>query len=138
MSLALLPLLNVELVDRIHDYIPADADDIEWETLYGWTTIYQTKHYITYGGGPEGGYVYFFRERQAGWYRWSRDWMQEPKYELITTGQIAIRHSEDEDENIAILPPDWEEQGYGEDDDIMIMDSFFMEQEAEIPYTNGR
>ena len=59
MSLALLPLLNVELIDRIYDYIPADADDIEWETLYGWITIYQTKHYITYGGGPEGGYVYW-------------------------------------------------------------------------------
>ena len=64
--------------------------------------------------------------------------MQEPKYELITSGQVAIRHSEDEDEQIAILPPDWEERGYGNDDDIMIMDSYFMEQEAEIPYTNGR
>ena len=67
MSLALLPLLNVELIDRIHDYIPADVDEMEWETLYGWTTIYQTKHYITYGGGPEGGYVYFFESvRQGG------------------------------------------------------------------------
>ena len=67
MSLALLPLLNVELIDRIHDYIPADVDEIEWETLYGWTVIYQTKHYITYGGGPEGGYVYFLMSvRQGG------------------------------------------------------------------------
>ena len=67
MSLALLPLLNVELIDRIHDYIPADVDEIEWETLYGWTMIYQTKHYLTYGGGPEGGYVYFLGSvRQGG------------------------------------------------------------------------
>ena len=48
--------------------------------------------------------------------------MQEPKYELITSGQVAIRHSEDD--KITVLPPDWEERGYGEDDDIMIMDSF--------------
>ena len=66
MSLALLPLLNVELIDRIYDYIPADVDEIEWETLYGWTVIYQTKHYITYGGGPEGGYVYFLGSVRQG------------------------------------------------------------------------
>ena len=129
MSLALLPVLNVELIDRIHDYVPVDPEEIEWETLYGWTMIYQTKHYITYGGGPEGGYVYFFREREPGWYRWSRDWGTEAPYELITSGQVAIRHSPDEDEKIAVLPPDWEERGYGIDDDIMIMDSFFMEQQ---------
>ena len=66
MSLALLPLLNVELIDRIHDYKPADVDELEWETLYGWTMIYQTKHYITYGGGPEGGYVYFLESGSQG------------------------------------------------------------------------
>ena len=45
------------------------------------------------------------------------------------SGQVAIRHSPDEDEEMAVLPPDWEERGYGIDDDIMIMDSFFMEQQ---------
>ena len=71
----------------------------------------------------------FFREREPGWYRWSRDWGTEATYELITSGQVAIRHSPDEDEKISVLPPDWEERGYGIDDDIMIMDSFFMEQQ---------
>ena len=50
MSLALLSVLNVELIDRIHDYVPVDPEEIEWETLYGWTMIYQTKHYLTHGG----------------------------------------------------------------------------------------
>ena len=59
--------------------------------------------------------------------------MQEPRYELITSGQVAIRHSEGEDEKIAILPPDWEEQGYGEDDDIMIMDSFLWSKRRRYP-----
>jgi len=67
MSLALLPVLNVELIDRIHDYVPVDPEEIEWETLYGWTMIYQTKHYLTYGGGPgEGGYVYFLKSGSQG------------------------------------------------------------------------
>ena len=76
--------------------------------------IYQTRHITTYGGGPEGGYVYFFRERAPGWYKWSRDWFQEPKYEKITSGKVINKHSCDEDEKIAIVPEDWEPP---EDDD---------------------
>ena len=40
-------------------FIPMDEDEDEWETLYGFTEIYQTQHYLTSGGGPEGGYVFF-------------------------------------------------------------------------------
>lgn len=80
MSLALLPVLSHDIIDRIYDYIPADPE-IEWETVYDVQMIYQTRHITTYGGGPEGGYVYFFRERAPGWYKWSRDWFQEPTYE---------------------------------------------------------
>ena len=33
--------------------------EIEWEVVYGSTTIYATQHFITYGGGPEGGMFIF-------------------------------------------------------------------------------
>ena len=108
-----------------------DEED-EWETLYGCTEINQTRHYLTYGGSPEGGYVFFYREREQGWYRWSRDWGEGPTYERITSGQVAIRHAQDEDDKIMVLPENWEELGYGDDDDIMIMDnSFMIEQDWE-------
>ena len=43
---------------------------------------------------------------------------------ITTSGQVAIKHAQDEDEKITVLPRDWEERGYGDDDDIIIMDSF--------------
>ncbi len=53
---------------------------MEWETVYGSAKIYKSKHLVTYGGGPEGGYVYFYKERDPGWYRWHRTWFQPPTY----------------------------------------------------------
>ncbi len=35
--------------------------------FYGSVNIYKTEHVVTYGGGPEGGYVYFYKERDPGW-----------------------------------------------------------------------
>jgi len=128
MSIALMPLFEPSIIDLIYDFIPMDEED-EWETLYGCTEIYETQHYLTYGGSPEGGYVFFYREREQGWYRWSRTWGEGPTYERITSGQVAIRHRQDEDEKIMVLPDNWDELGYGDDDDIMIMDNSFMIQQ---------
>ena len=129
MSIALMPLFEPSIIDLIYDFLPMDEEDDEWETLYGCTEIYETQHYLTYGGSPEGGYVFFYREREQGWYRWSRTWGEGPTYERITSGQVAIRHRQDEDEKIMVLPENYEELGYGDDDDIMIMDDSFMIQQ---------
>jgi len=79
------------------------------------TVIWRTKHFITYGGGPEGGYVYFYRERERGWYKWERGWFQEPTYTKVD-GQVAIWF-DDGVERIAVVPHDYEPD---EDEDIII------------------
>ena len=65
------------VVEDIDAFIPR-RPEIEWEAVYGSTTIYATQRFITHGGGPGGGYVYFYRERPAGWYRWERSWGAPP------------------------------------------------------------
>ena len=66
MSIALMPLFEPSIIDLIYDFIPLDEDEDEWETLYGFTEIYETQHYLTYGGSPEGGYVFFLQRAGAG------------------------------------------------------------------------
>jgi hypothetical protein len=102
------------IVNHIAELIPRDPE-IEWETVFGSTVIYKTKHMITYGGGPEGGYVYFFREREAGWYSWRRDWFQPPVYTKVE-GQVAIWW-DDGVERIGVVPHDYEPP---EDEEIII------------------
>jgi hypothetical protein len=71
--------------------------EVERNTVYGITITYETKRFLTYDGGPEGGFVYFYRERSAGWYGWERDWETEPTYTKIRSGQVAtawIDHSQ--------------------------------------------
>ena len=125
MSIALIPVFEPSIIDLIYDFIPMDEDEDEWETLYGCTEIYETQHYLTYGGSPEGGYVFVYREWEQGWYRWSRTWGEGPTYERITSGQVAIRHRQ-------------EELGYGDDDDIMIMDDDFMIEQDEERIASNR
>ena len=115
-------ILPDDLVDRIADLIPREP---EWETVYGATMIYKTKHYLTYGGAPEGGLVYFFRERRAGWYRWHRSWGEEPTYTRIETGQVVWKWSGDL-EYIAVVPDDYQPD---ESEDVMIMDDGFMQEQ---------
>ena len=102
------------VVDLIAELVPEDPE-IEWEEVFGSTVIYKTKHMITYGGGPEGGYVYFYREREAGWYKWERGWFQEPRYTKVD-GQVAIWF-DDGVERIAVVPDDYEPD---EDEEIII------------------
>ena len=101
------------IVDLIAELVPQDPE-VEWESLYGSTTIYRTKHFITYGGGPEGGYVYFYREREAGWYSWERNWGTPPVYTKVE-GQIAFCFGDSE--LIAVVPHDYEPP---EDEEIII------------------
>ena len=109
------------VVDHIAELIPEDPE-IEWEEVFGSTVIYKTKHLITFGGGPEGGYVYFYREREAGWYKWERGWFQPPAYTKVD-GQIAI-FWDDGVERIGVVPHDYEPE---DGDDITIMDDDLMQ-----------
>jgi len=123
MSIALMPVFDVDVVDLIYDFMPTEPDEPDiWETCYGTTYICNVKHIVLYGGGPEGGLVFFNKKRRKGWYKWHRDWFQYAKYEKITEGQVATKHASGEDEKFAILPSNWEELGYGDDEDIMILD----------------
>ena len=50
----------------------------EWQTLYGFAYIgSHRRHYITYGGGPEGGIVKSYSD---GWYIWHRNWGERIQY----------------------------------------------------------
>ena len=100
------------------------ADVIEWETVYGSAEIYKTKHILTYGGGPEGGYVYFYREREPGWYEWQREWFKPPVYSKVV-GVIAI-FWDDGVERIGVVPYDYEPP---EDEEITIMSDDIMQEQ---------
>ena len=110
------------VAENIVEFIP-EQEDVAWETVYGSTTIYRTKHFITYGGGPEGGYVYFFRERAPGWYSWHRDWFKEAEYTKLE-GQVLAIWWDDGVERIGVVPLDYEPD---EDEDITILDNEHME-----------
>ena len=122
----MLNLFGESIAQNIQELIPKDPP-VEWETQRGTTRIYQTKHYITYGGGPEGGYVYFYREREAGWYKWERDWFKPPSYTKID-GTVAMTIMDDGSERIGALPENWEEVvEFDEDWHVIIGDDYTMQ-----------
>ena len=102
------------LIEHIADFI---GDGLDWDYVYGTTTIYETQHIVTYGGGPEGGFVFFFREREPGWYSWERDWFQEPTYKKLN-GILVQKFTEDGTEYVAVAPRDFET----EDEDVYVLD----------------
>ena len=110
------------VAENIVEFIP-EQEDVAWETVYGSTTTYRTKHFITYGGGPEGGYVYFFRERAPGWYSWHRDWFKEAEYTKLD-GRVLAIWWDDGVERMGVVPLDYEPD---EDEDITILDNEHME-----------
>ena len=71
--MALLSVFDVYVVHHIPDFIPR-RPNVDWEEIGGFTMIYTTMQLATYTGGGDGGYVYFFKERLLGWYRWHRSW----------------------------------------------------------------
>jgi hypothetical protein len=114
-----------EVVELIAEYAAEDVlDTLEWEATFGTTTIYRTKHIITYGGGPEGGYVYFYKEREAGWYEWERDWFGPPTYTKVD-GLMLQRFDADGVEYLAVAPHGFEYQG---DVEITILDDDLMQE----------
>ena len=63
MAKVLLNVFDVDVVHNIHESIPR-RPYVDWEVIGGFTMLYKTKHLVTYSGGGEGGYVYFYLERQ--------------------------------------------------------------------------
>ena len=130
MALALLNMFDELVVERIQDFLPEDPPDPfeDFDRLYGTVQIYQTKHYVTHSGGPEGGLVYFYREREAGWYRWSRNWGTPPAYEKLETGVVLMVSYPDGSERIGIAPDNWEEvYDIGEEVFVLIGDDETMQ-----------
>jgi hypothetical protein len=119
------------VAENIVEFIP-EQEAVAWETVYGSTTIYRTNHIITYGGGPEGGYVYFFRERAPGWCSWHRDWFKEAVYTKLD-GQVLAVWWDDGVERVGVVPLDYEPD---ENEDIRILDNEHMEYMAREEDTN--
>ena len=82
MATALLNVLPAPVVEHVLAFVPIDRD-----SLYGTTTIDGIKHCVTYGGGPEGGYVYLPGQ---GWHKWHRDLYKEASYTKVEHGQVAF------------------------------------------------
>jgi len=106
MASALLNVFDANVTQLILDLVPVVP---EFEDLAGCTTIYETKHYVTYTGGPEGGYVYFYKEREPGWYTWHREALCKPEYTMIEKGQVCFLIHDDGSEQIGVLPDSWDE-----------------------------
>lgn len=121
-------LLNMvfpdDIVQRIAEFNAEPR--FEWQVVYGSTRIYQTNHILTYGGGSEGGYVYFYREREPGWYAWERNWGEPPSYTKIYA--MLVMRFEDDVEQLAVVPLDFE-LTEEENEDITILDSDLMESQ---------
>ena len=67
---------------------------------------------VAYGGGPEGGYVHFFRAREHGWHSGRRGWGAEASYTMIRDGQMAYTWI-DGAERVGKLPTNWGAAGLG-------------------------
>ncbi len=74
------------------------------ENSYGTRRVYETDDYVTYGGGPEGGYVYLYREREPSWYYWKRGLFGKPTYMKLNTWQIVSKICDEGRELIARVP----------------------------------
>ena len=117
----MLNALPTPVVLNVAAFVPIDRD-----SLYGNTTIDGVKHFVTYGGGPEGGYVYFPGQ---GWKKWHRDWFQEASYAKVQHGQVAFLINADGSEEIAVIPFDWgDEATYDLAETVIIADDAFMEE----------
>ena len=77
-------------IDKIFEYHGEgedDDDDEEWEQVYGTFNIRGRTHYITYGGGPEGGYAL---NRHGVFYSWGREWFEECRYQTLCTCSLVV------------------------------------------------
>ena len=64
-----------------------DDDDSHdgWEEIHGSQVIKRRHHYVTYGGGPEGGFVYF----NGSWHAWNREWFEPATYTQLDCELVA-------------------------------------------------
>ena len=131
MSAALLNVFDSCVVFNILSLVPPDVPEVS--SLYGTTEIYKTKHYVTYGGGPEGGFVYFASPRKSGWYKWHRDWSKKPAYTKVDKGQVAFLVNADGSEQIAVLPGNWERTVDLDElaETVIIADDAFMQENGD-------
>ncbi len=133
MNTALLNVFDTPIVLAILSYVP--VDDFQIEPLFGFTHIRNVKHYITYGGGPEGGFVYFTGQRpgKSSWFKWHRNWCKEAVYTKVVDGQVAFLIHTDGSEQIAILPDSWDTTADSEAlaETVIIADDCFMQEQAE-------
>ena len=122
------------MAQHIHDFIPR-RPDVEWEEIAGYTIIYKMKHLQTYSGGPEGGYVYFYKEKRPGWYRWNRNWGREATYTYIDDGVVAVKWVGQEVDYMGVLPHNYEEYDWANDEDepVEIMTDDFIIENVERP-----
>jgi hypothetical protein len=127
MAIALMNSFDANIIQNVLAFVPKDEPEIY--SIYGATQIFNKKHYITYGGGPEGGFVYITASRKPGWYRWHRDWYKKPQYTRVTKGQVAFLINADGSEEIAVIP-----EGYDDEDlfdlaeTVIIADADYMEE----------
>ena len=75
-------------------------EEESWESVYGTTGINGANHIITYGGGPEGGYVMM----NSAWYEWNREWFNLATYRWLVGKKLIWRHLDDEDEKCKVVP----------------------------------
>ena len=133
MNTALKSVFDSGVVNNISAFVP--VDEFEIDTLFGFTHIAGVKHYITYGGGPEGGFVYFASQRpgKSSWFKWHRDWFKETVYTKIREGQVAFLIHADGSEQIAILPDSWDRTVNLEAlaETVIIADDFHMQEQLE-------
>ena len=108
MDTALKTVFDAPVMLNILSFVP--LDNFEIETLFGFTHIEGVKHYITYGGGPESGFVYFTSQRpgKSAWFRWHRDWFKTNVYTKVVEGQVAFLMFADRSKKITILPDTWD------------------------------
>ena len=132
-NIALESVFDANVVANIMALVP--VDDFEIDTLFGFTHVAGVKHYITYGGGPEGGYVYFASQRpgKSSWFKWHRDWFKEPVYTKILEGQVAFLLHSDGSEQITILPERWDTEVDLEAlaETVIIADHGFMQDQVD-------
>ena len=133
MSCALKTVFDAHVMSQIMSFVP--VDDFQIKTLFGSTTFSGAKHYVTYGGGPEGGFVYFLSRRRGkgGWYRWHRDWFKKAVYTKVVEGQVAFLIQAGGSEQIAILPDSWDTTVNLEAlaETVIIADDCFMQGQLE-------
>ena len=77
------------------------ANCSEWQTLYGFADIgNRDRHYITYGGGPEGGIMISYGD---GWFAWHRNWNERIQYTRIPDELEIIYRNDDGHEAIKMF-----------------------------------